>query len=48
MSRDLCSFNTYMVGKLYCDYFDFGCFECCDLTRCPAGLDEDEEGDENE
>jgi hypothetical protein len=42
MSRELCSFNTYLSGKLYCDYYDFGFYECREVPQCPGGLDEEE------
>lgn len=40
----MCNMAISFDGKVYCDYFDFGCVECG--TLCPEDEDDyDEEGE---
>lgn len=47
MNRDYCTMYSWLMGKKYCDFYDFGVFECHQVAECPEGLDEEPEDEYN-
>ena len=48
MDRGNCGMSHWINNVCYCDYYDFGCFRCEDVEKCPAGCDEEDEDYDDE
>ena len=46
MGREFCQMTTELEKEFYCDYYDFGFIKCHQVKKCPDGLDEDEDWEE--
>lgn len=43
MGREYCNMCHMIGGIVFCDYYDYGFAKCSEVTRCPDGLDDEDD-----